>query len=438
MVVLGSVLSFSNPTLADTTAVTASYTTTRDTTITATPAFAAADAPPSPRAHRLATLDGLRGVLALAVVFYHGAIYHRFVGDGTWTQPPSQVYTLLGQSGVAMFFMVTGYLFWSRLIAEAGRPSWLRLYIGRVFRIGPLYLVAAGAMVMVAFAAAGGHLIVVPGQFAREVGVWLTLGLVQGGNVNGYPGGSLLLAGVTWTLRYEWMFYIALPFAALAARRTWSHLPFAVAGLVALLAWAKTAAGTLFSLELAFDALFLAGMVCASLHAKGVVARLPDAVASVLVLALLAGTFTQFPHAYMPGAVLLLGGAFYPVASGCTVFGLLVSRPARRLGDVSYGIYLLQGLALAAVFRTGLAPALDAAAPAYHWGLMLLCAVLLVALATALHAAVERPGIALGRRAAAAVERRLLRLGRERVWSQGRPQGKRMRADEAAAGSPEV
>ena len=102
------------------------------------------------------------------------------------------------------------------------------------------------------------------------------------------------------------------------------------------------------------------------------------------------------------GPVVLLGGAFYLITSGCTVFTLLVSRPARRLGNVSYGIYLLQGLVLAAVFRP--APLRDAAIahPAYHWTLALLAAVLLVAVATAAHVGIERPGIALGRYVAAA------------------------------------
>ena len=362
-----------------------------------------ADALPSPHRNRLATLDGLRGFLALAVVFHHAAIYHRFLLDGRWELPPSRFYTMLGQVGVAMFFMVTGYLFWSRLIEEAGRPAWLRLYVGRIFRIGPLYLAAVGAML--ALVAIGTELqpTATVTQLVRQVGPWLTLGFLSGSNVNGYPSTDLLLAGVTWTLHYEWLFYLCLPVAALAARDRRLHLPFTLAGLAACLLWMAVHPGYSkgSALDLACAALFLSGMTCASLHSCGLVMRLSDKVASATVLALLALTFALFPAAYAAGPLILLGSAFYLVTSGCTVFGLLVSKPARRLGDISYGIYLLQGLVLTVVLRPYPLRAVALASPVQHWILVLVCASLLIAVAAAAHAVIEQPGIAYGRKVAA-------------------------------------
>ena len=112
--------------------------------------FGSADIPPGKR-QRISVLDGLRGFLALGVFFHHAAIYHRYVLDDVWALPPSAVFTLFGQVGVSMFFMITGYLFWSRMIAECGRPDWMGLYISRIFRIGPLYLVAVGTMLATVF-----------------------------------------------------------------------------------------------------------------------------------------------------------------------------------------------------------------------------------------------------------------------------------------------
>lgn len=37
-------------------------------------------------------------------------------------------------------------------------------------------------------------------------------------------------------------------------------------------------------------------------------------------------------------------GLFHLLTSGATLFGLIELRAARRLGNISYGIYLLQGL----------------------------------------------------------------------------------------------
>ena len=372
--------------------------------LVATPAFAAVDAPPNSHPGRLATLDGLRGFLALAVLFQHGAIYHRFLLDGRWELPPSRFYVLLGEVGVSMFFMVTGYLFWSRLVAESGRPAWLRLYIGRIFRIGPLYLAAVAAMLAIIFAMQGLQLNVTWGRLVSQVGTWLALGLVPGWDVNGYAHTGLVLAGVTWTLRYEWLFYLSLPATAFAAARGWTHLPFAAAGLAGCLLWKialdlPTGARS----DQIYAAMFFAGMTCASLHARGLIASWSDRAASVTVSVLLVVAFTVPSTTHTAKAVILLGTIFYLITSGCTLWGLLVSRPARRLGDISYGLYLLQGLVLFVVLWLPPLRAAALASPAHHWSLMLLCAALLITVATATHVWIERPGIALGKRVAAAL-----------------------------------
>jgi peptidoglycan/LPS O-acetylase OafA/YrhL len=368
--------------------------------LASTPAFRAADTPPSPRPNRLGTLDGLRGFLALAVVFNHVAVYHKFLLSGQWTPAPSRFYALLGPIGVSMFFMVTGYLFWSRLIGERGKPSWVSLYVGRFFRIGPLYLAAMSVVLLIVFARTGFTHHVTGPELAHELRMNFALGL--GGNildVNGYLGTGTLLANATWTIKREWLFNFSLPLVGLPTRSAVLHLPFTVVGLIA-----SSAAAALYPARtgLVWDLLFLAGMTCASLHEKGLSCRLSDNVASVIVIFLLPVVFF-FPDTYSVIPALLLGGVFYLITSGCSVFGLLVSRPARRLGDISYGICLLQGLALAALFQPEILRSLAVASPVYHWGLGLLSAVLLIFIATAAHVVIERPGIALGRRVSAAV-----------------------------------
>src|SRR5437588_408274 len=137
----------------------------------AAPLFQAAGTPPSPGRNRVTALDGLRDFLALGVFFHHTAIYNRYLIDGEWALPPSQFYTLLGQVGVAVFFMITGYLFWSRMIAANGRPEWLSLYTGRVFRIGPLYLFAAVLVLSLVFIRTE-HLNVPLPILAKQLGEW--------------------------------------------------------------------------------------------------------------------------------------------------------------------------------------------------------------------------------------------------------------------------
>ena len=363
------------------------------------------DIAPGVRA-RVSTLDGLRGFLAFGVFFHHGAIYHRYIVDGVWTLPPSSVFTLFGQVGVSMFFMITGYLFWSRMISEHGQSNWSSFYVGRIFRIGPLYLVAVGVMLVVVFTSTRFEINVPILRLFQDVCRWSLLGLIKGGDVNGYENPGRILADVTWTLRYEWWFYLSLPLTALATRGSRSHLVFVAAALIACLIYLSFQSGTeKFALPAACIALFLQGMCCASLEKKGWTLRLPDWATSILVVATLGIVFLFFETAYRAGPVLCLGFAFYLIISGSSVLGLLVTRAARRLGDISYGIYLLQGIVLYFVFSVEPIRAYAVLSPARHWSVILLCALLLAGCAAVAHHCVELPGIRTGRSIAAFVGR---------------------------------
>lgn len=187
--------------------------------LVATPLFRAADALPNPDRPRISTLDGLRGFSALGVFFHHSAFYHDYLSNGLWRPPPSRFYMLLGESGVAMFFMITGFLFWSRIIREKNDAKWISLYVGRLFRIAPLYLFAVGSGLIIVFAKKGFALHVPPVAFAKELVCWLSLGFLNLTGINGYSDAPLVLAGVTWTLQYEWFFYLSLPILAFVASR---------------------------------------------------------------------------------------------------------------------------------------------------------------------------------------------------------------------------
>jgi peptidoglycan/LPS O-acetylase OafA/YrhL len=359
--------------------------------IVATPLFAALDAPAG--AERVTTLDGLRGYLALAVVFHHGAIYHGYLESGAWQLPPSHFYALAGPMGVALFFMITGYLFWGRLVSAGGMLDWRSLYIGRVFRLGPVYFLAVGIMFAVIFASTGLVLNVSVWELARQVGSWLILGVIKGPKLNGFEHTEQILAGVTWTLRYEWLFYFSLPLLAWALRKGYRHLP--LAGLIVAL----PALVLLFippNRDVYATVLFGLGMLTASLQQAGLAVRLPDGLASVVVLGLL-GSVLFFDTAYQTAPMLLMGAAFCLIANGCTVFGLLTLRPAYRLGAISYGIYLLQGLALAAFFRPDAMRAYGLSSPWAHWSLVAASLLLLLAGSALAHVLLERPGIAFGK-----------------------------------------
>lgn len=376
--------------------------------LAATPLCRPADAPPGQAASRMPALDGLRGILALAVFFHHAAIYPRLLAGQGWGLPPAHAYAVMGKGAVGMFFIITGYLFWAKLLREEGRPSWLALYAGRLFRIGPLYLVVILAMLALLFGRDGGELREPATQVAGQVGEWLLLGAGNRPDVNAHAGTNLLTAGVTWTLQYEWIFYASLPLAALLARTGRRETWLTLALLLLCLAWAGGHLGPWAGAdEPGFVTLFLIGMSCASLEARGLGRTLSgpgtspraDRAASVLVVGLVAIWFGAVPLPNDAIALAVMGLVFWLVRSGCTVFGLLTLRATRRLGDASYGIYLLHGLVLALAFAFPWVKQ-AAATPLGFWSVVIACGIPLIALATLLHALVEQPGIRAGRRVA--------------------------------------
>ncbi len=378
--------------------------------------FASADAPPAPRPARLQTIDGLRGFLALSVVLFHGAVYHRYLQDGTWQGPPSSGYTLLGTGGVAVFFMITGYLFWCRVIDERRHMNWTKFYIGRVFRIAPLYLASVLGLLVLVMIQTGWRLRVPAITFVEEMVPWLALGLFDPTDLNGHPGTLILNAGVTWSLRYEWLFYLLLPALGLVAGRGSLRLGVVIVALAAGFLWSHHGGPYLLGPgDPAFATLFLIGIACASADRNGWVVRVDDRLASVVVLALIVVLFRTCHIAYSPLAMALLGICFYLVISGCTVFSILARRASKRLGDMSYGIYLLQGLVLAALFQFRTVRVFALTSPPRHWIVVLCGAAILVGVAALSHAWIERPGIMLGKR----VSDLLPMLSRRRTKSPG-------------------
>lgn len=372
--------------------------------LVSTPLFSRADEAPGKSAGRLRSIDGLRGYAALAVLFHHTVYYRFFLIDGRWGYDSAgSFYHSLGPAGVAMFFMVTGHLFWSRLLNENGKLNWGSLYVGRFFRIVPLHTFAIIVMAIFALAGAGWQLNTPLPILIGQVMRWLGFGFLGYPEINGLPLRHLhlLLAGVLWTLHIEWLFYFSLPFVAVVARSRRAHLPVILTALSVCLGWLLLNPDHWRKMDIVCPALFLIGMASASLQANKVIPPLQDRVASGIVITALMSVFVTFPVVYAAVPIVLLGVAFYLVSSGCTVFGLLTCTPARRLGDISYGIYLLQGLLLAAVFQVGPMPSFALSSPLAYWTLALACAALLIVVATATYVLIEMPGIALGRRVAA-------------------------------------
>ena len=345
-------------------------------------------APPPPR--RFATLDGLRGYAALLVYLHHTAIWFFFARTGVWALPPTRLYIHFGQSSVAIFFMITGLLFWSKLIDGRTRPvDWARLYVSRMLRLTPLFVFTVVLLWMTALATTGLRLRVSAPRAILQTLQWLTFTAAGMPDLNRAP--TSLIGGPAWSLPYEWWFYLSLPLAALLMHlrpsRGWVGL--GLAGTLGGVWWISGRAGW------PVAAAFLGGI------ASSFLVRQPTPcsaarhwAASVVCIAALAGV-TRFPTAFAPAPLLLLSLAFAIVACGNTLFGVLEWRTARGLGEMGYSIYLLHGIMLFVVFALGLGPAETAAlSPATHWLVVYACVPVLIVLSYTTFRLIEAPAMA--------------------------------------------
>lgn len=341
---------------------------------------------------RYSSLDGLRGFAALSVFFHHFVITHHFINTGVWVNPESRFYTLLGPVGVSLFFMITGFLFWGKMLRAQGRPRWQELYIHRLFRIGPMYLFVVSVMLFIVFARTGFQLHEPPAVVVGSVLQWLALGVIDTQpDVNSYQA-THVLAGVTWTIFYEWAFYASLIATAFFARGRW-HLVFIGAAIVLSLM-----GKTFLHLDSSgFVLLFLCGMAVASLLYEDIRPKLSSSLSSLIAVTCMAIVLITSRNGYGTSTMLVLALFFYLVCSGSSVFGLLTSTPATRLGNISYSIYLMQGLILTAIFSIAPLKNFAMASVVNYWSIGVLCLSTLLICAALGYIFIERPGIALGR-----------------------------------------
>jgi exopolysaccharide production protein ExoZ len=306
------------------------------------------------RSGRLQSIQMLRAVAAIGVVFTHaitriGATFG--ISDRSFFSGAGGQLTM-GDAGVDLFFVISGFVMLHVHRDDFEQPGapW-RFMRRRILRIVPIYwFLTTVALVF---------LIVAPQLFTTHykgiylpwiIGSYLFLPIAPP-DWNATP-----VVGVGWTLNFEMFFYVVFAAALLLPRRLGLRLICLGFGSLVVLGSLWKPAAPIFGLVTNWLLLdFLMGLGIAWRMLSGArLSRTPICLSISIGVACLAATIAWPPPEQGPLRFLLWG-----IPAALIVFGMSrVSLPEGRatrlmsvLGDASYSIYLFQFFALPAWAR---------------------------------------------------------------------------------------
>lgn len=349
-----------------------------------------------PALGRYATIDGLRGYLAFFVFLHHSCIWYFYLRTGQWQVPPSNLYTHFGQSSVLVFFMITGFLFFSKLIDGKKRSiDWGKLFVSRFLRLAPLYLFVMLLLFTVVAWLSSGTLNEPAPKLLNEAIKWLSFTIPGAPNLNGIQRTWIIVAGVTWSLPYEWLFYCSLPLLALTIR-VMPPFRYIALSIVSIAALVLLDPQFQYLKQMTVPLLSFSGGIAAAFAVRSDSFRrfAVQKIASLILLGCVVLAVAAYPSISGPAPLLLLAAAFILIAGGNTLFGILVSPVSRTLGEMAYSIYLLHGITLFVVFNFMLGiTAASELTPLTHWLLMAAITPVLVAVSFVTFRLIESPAM---------------------------------------------
>lgn len=334
-------------------------------------------------------LDGLRALSVLMVLLHH------MTEKRVW-------YWLNGFNGVAVFFVISGFLITTLCIREQdqrqGRLSLSSFYVKRFFRIVPLYLIALAS-------------------YGLLTGLWAITGTWREyvGNLPYYLtfNGDLIREEgpfrISWSLGVEEKFYILWPLLLVASR--WMSRGALVASTAALVLL-DLAAGTIFEYPALYTGILFGCLLAFALNhepsyrlARRIV-QLPGAL--VVIMGAVTLTAASYPHydgslppwplsgplshLLSPAVAMLI--AYVVIRPDSAAARMLSSGPAGWVGRRSYAIYLFHAMPIHLVDEI-IAPRYDAAHVAARVAVVIALTFLVADLA---HRFVETPARNYGRK----------------------------------------
>jgi peptidoglycan/LPS O-acetylase OafA/YrhL len=292
-------------------------------------------------------MEGLRG-FAVSLIF----IVHYVTHVGPWLSKESSIFAFskklqsVGHAGVDLFFVLSGYLIYRSLISR--HQTFFQFMSRRIRRIYPTFTVIFIGYILLSFAFPSKNKI--PGTVVEGM-----IYLVQ--NFLLLPGlfPIMPMINVAWSLSYEMLYYLIIPFIILIFRLRDRSAIWRVTFFLCL-----SALITLFSILIGGSAriiMFITGIMIYEAMGSDP-ASTPQSTTGLL--ALVVGLLALVPYNNRPivyvTQIYTLFIAFFILCLVCfqsptawlpRFFSL---TPLRWLGNMSYSYYLLHGLVLNLLF----------------------------------------------------------------------------------------
>ncbi len=291
-------------------------------------------------------IDGLRGFLAVFMFIHHSSVWYSYIKNGVWAVPSSAVYTNIGQIGIILFFMISSFLFFTK-IRKSKVIDWKKLYISRIARLAPLFLfLFILVLIVVGFSTEWAPRVPFR-DIIFSILSWLPFTLFGQKDINGLPDTFIIVAGVPWSLVFEWLLYASLPLLRVLLLK---RVPFFYILLSLVLVFIITRSLS-YSPKFVLLAFALGGASSYVADYEKIRNFSRKKVASFVSIGIFIYTACSYQGVYATEPIVLISTAFALICCGCGFFGILRFNAVKILGQVSYGIYMLHGVVLFVSFR---------------------------------------------------------------------------------------
>ena len=168
---------------------------------------------------RIAELDGLRGIAILLVLSFH-YINNQLVHSDSMPGKLLSRLTMFGWVGVDLFFVLSGFLIGSILIANrTSKKYFSTFFIRRVARIIPNYFLLVGLFLLILSIPAFSNNYFLTGN--QVLPLWSYFLIIQNFYMAAVDSLGNTAMSVTWSIGIEEQFYILFPFVVYFLKKKW-------------------------------------------------------------------------------------------------------------------------------------------------------------------------------------------------------------------------